>query len=61
MTAEIINLPLLRTIHDDLLLCKFNDHAWLEHEAMMIEINGRLHDHEEVYWELHRRGIAPPI
>ena len=61
MTAEIISLPLLRTIPDDLLLFKFNDHTWLEHEAMMIEINGRLYDHEEVYWELHRRDIAPPI
>ena len=59
--AEIIAFPTLKAISSDLLLEKFNDDSWLDTDDMRIEINGHRYWHEDVYFELADRGIAPPI
>lgn len=55
MTAKVIELPVLRNMDTDKLLQAFDEWGG-EGDGYILGFW-----HEDVYWELHRRGVAPPI
>jgi hypothetical protein len=55
-TAQVIPLPVFRNVPDEVLLDAFD--AW--DGVSDVDVPGAKCG-EDVYWELNRRGIAPPI